>query len=298
MATLVAILIDGLVNASWLFLVAVGLTLVCGVMRILNIAHGGLYAFGAYLAATLIAWWPAAKLTSLAAFGLMAVAALAAGAVLGVVLERGLLRFVYGRDEVVLVLITFAAFLILEDVITLIWGGTVIAAYQPYSLLGRTSVGRLTFSNYDLALVVIAAVVTLGLWWGLSRTRRGLLLRAVIHDREMAQSVGINVRLYTTVTFAIGCVFGALGGALTAPMISIQPGIGVEVIVIAFAIVVIGGMGSIPGALIGSLGVGLARAAAVHLMPALEVFVIYLVMTAVLAVRKEGLFAPAAVRRI
>lgn len=298
MSMLVAILIDGLVNASWLFLVAVGLTLVCGVMRILNIAHGGLYAFGAYATATLISWWPAARLTSPVSFALMLVAAVGVGTVVGLALERGLLRFVYGRDEVVLVLITFAAFLILEDVLTLIWGATVIAAYQPYSLLGRTSVGRLTFSNYDLSLIVVAVLVTVGLWWALTRTRRGLLLRAVIHDREMAQIVGINVGLYTTVTFVVGCIFGALGGALTAPMISIQPGIGVEVIVIAFAVVVIGGMGSIPGALLGSLGVGLARAAAVHLLPELEVFVIYLVMTAVLAVRKEGLFAPAAVRRI
>lgn len=298
MATLVAILIDGLVNASWLFLVAVGLTLVCGVMRILNIAHGGLYAFGAYCTATLIAWLPAARLTSLTSFGLMLVAAIAVGIVVGLALERGLLRFVYGRDEVVLVLITFAAFLILEDILTLIWGPTVIAAYQPYSLLGRSAVGRLAFANYDLALIAIAAVVSLVLWWGLTRTRRGLLLRAVIHDREMAQIVGINVVRYTTVTFVVGCFFGALGGALTAPMISIQPGIGVEVIVVAFAVVVMGGMGSIPGALLGSLAVGIARAMAVHLMPSLEVFMIYLVMTAVLAVRKEGLFAPAAVRRI
>ncbi len=298
MGTLVAILIDGLVNASWLFLVAVGLTLVCGVMRILNIAHGGLYAFGAYCTATFIGWIPAAGLTPLKSFALMAAAAVTVGVVVGLALERGLLRFVYGRDEVVLVLITFAAFLILEDVLTLIWGGTVIAAYQPYSLLGRSAFGRLTFSNYDLALVVIAAVVSVALWWGLTRTRRGLLLRAVIHDREMAHIVGIDVKRFTTVTFIIGCSFGALGGALTAPMISIQPGIGVEVIVVAFAVVVMGGMGSIPGALLGSLAVGIARAMAVHLVPALEVFVIYLVMTAVLAVRKEGLFAPAAVRRI
>ena len=298
MSILIAILIDGLVYASWLFLVAVGLTLVGGVMRILNVAHGALYAFGAYCTATLLAWWYAAKLPPLGSLSMMLLAALAVGIVLGLLLERGMLRFVYDRDEVVIVLITFAAFLILEDLLMLIWGTSALPAYEPYSLLGRTEIRSLVFSNYDLALIGVAALVTVALWFGLTQTRAGKLLRAVIHDRDMAQIVGINVVRYTTVTFVIGCFFGALGGALTAPMISIQPGIGVEVIVIAFAVVVIGGLGSIPGALLGSLLVGLSRAASVHLAPQFEVFVIYLVMTVVLAVRKEGLFAPAAVRKI
>ncbi len=298
MSILIAILVDGLVYASWLFLVAVGLTLVCGVMRILNIAHGGLYAFGAYSTATLISYWFAAKAPPLGSFAMMGIAAVAVGVVIGLVLERGLLRFAYHRDEVVIVLITFAAFLILEDLLMLFWGTTVIAAYEPYSVLGRTEIGSLVFSNYDLALIGLAVAVTGVLWFGLTRTRHGLLLRAVIHDREMSHFVGIDVARFTTVTFVVGCFFGALGGAITAPMISIQPGIGVEVVVVAFAVVVIGGMGSIPGALLGSLVVGIARAASVHLLPEFEVFMIYLVMTGVLAVRKEGLFAPAAVRRI
>lgn len=298
MSILVAIGVDGLVYASWLFLVAAGLTLVGGVMRILNIAHGAMYAFGAYCAATLIAYWFAYKLPPLGSLVLIPVAAVAIGIALGLLLERGILQFVYNRNEVVIVLITFAVFLILEDVLMLVWGTAVIPAYWPYSVLGQTKIGLLVFSNYDLALIVVACFVTAVLWFGLTRTKAGKLLRAVIHDRDMAQMVGINVRRYTMVTFVVGCLLGALGGAVTAPIISIQPGIGVEVIVIAFAVVVIGGLGSIPGALLGSLLVGVSRAAAVHLMPQFEVFVIYLVMTAVLAVRKEGLFAHPALRRI
>lgn len=298
MSIVVAIVVDGLVYASWLFLVAVGLTLVGGVMRILNIAHGAMYAFGAYCAATLIAYWFAHKLPPLGSLIMIPVAAVVVGLTLGLLLERGILRFIYDRNEVVIVLITFAVFLILEDILMLIWGTAAIPAYWPYSVLGQTAFGRLVFSNYDLALIVIASLVTLVLWFGLTRTKAGKLLRAVIHDRDMAQFVGINVARYTMVTFVIGCLLGALGGAVTAPIISIQPGIGVEVIVIAFAVVVIGGLGSIPGALLGSLLVGISRAAAVHLLPQFEIFVIYLVMTVVLAVRKEGLFAPAALRRI
>jgi len=136
------------------------------------------------------------------------------------------------------------------------------------------------------------------LWYGLNRTQFGKLLLAVIYDRELAQAMGINVNRIFLLTFMLGSFLGALGGAYQAPAISVQPGIGVEVIVLAFAVVVIGGMGSIPGALIGSVIVGVARAFAVHQEPALELFVIYLIMAAVLIVRPQGLFAPAKPRTI
>jgi branched-chain amino acid transport system permease protein len=298
MLTLIAILVDGLVYSSWLFLVAVGLTLIFGVMKILNVTHGSLYAFGAYTAAWMIglyfeADWPAAG-----SFAVLAVAALVVGVVLGLVLERGLLRFMYGRDEVIIVLVTYAAFLVLEDVILLIWGTDPYFAFQPYGLLGSSGLGVLLFANYDLSLVGVAVVLGAVMWWAINRTRWGMLLQAVIHDREMAQALGINVTLMFTLTFILGAILGALGGAVTAPQISVAPGIGVEVIVIAFAVVVVGGMGSIPGAAIGALSVGLIRAAAVHLLPQVELFVIYAVMSLVLAVRPQGLFSRAEARKI
>jgi branched-chain amino acid transport system permease protein len=298
MLTLVAIFVDGLVYSSWLFIVAVGLTLIFGVMKVLNVAHGALYAFGAYAAAAMIGAWFNADWSPMGSFSILLIAAVGVGLVLGLLLERGLLRFMYGRDEVIIVLVTYAAFLILEDVLRLVFGGSALFAFQPYALLGNTQVGPLAFANYDLSLVVIACIVGGGLWWALMRTRQGKLLQAVIHDREMAQAMGIDVTKVFTVTFVLGAMLGALGGAITAPQISVTPGIGVEVIVLAFAIVVIGGMGSIPGAAVGALIVGMMRATAVHLFPQVELFVIYAAMSLVLAFRPNGLFTRAVARKI
>lgn len=292
------IILDGFVYAAWLFIVAVGLTLVFGVMKILNVAHGQFYSIGAYSTASLVGLWFTKGLAPVGAYLMMVVAALLAGVIVGFVLERFILRYIYGRDEVVGALATYAVFLILEDAVRLSWGTGAFLAPQPRELLGISALGELTISNYDLFLIAVAIVVGLLFWWGLNRTRLGRLLRAVIHDREMAQAFGVNVNKMFTLTFIIGGILGALGGALTAPVISVSPGIGVEVIVLAFAVVVIGGMGSVGGALIGALIVGIARAMAVHLAPNLELFVIYAVMAAVLAFRPFGLFAQPGARKI
>jgi branched-chain amino acid transport system permease protein len=298
MLTGFAILTDGLVYAAYLFIVAIGLTLIFGVMKILNVTHGSFYAFGAYGAATAVGIyangdWPAAL-----GFLFMLSFAMAIGLVMGLILERGLLRLVYGRDEVIVVLVTYATFLILEDVIVLIWGAQSYGAYQPMVSAGNTEIGDLVLSNYDVILVAIAALLALLIGWALRYTRQGRLLTAVIFDRETAAAFGINVGRVYTVTFLIGAALGALGGAVMAPKISVTLGIGVEVIVLAFAVVAIGGMGSIEGALIGALIVGICRAAAVHLMPQLELFVIYGVMALVLVVRPYGLFVRAQPRKI
>jgi branched-chain amino acid transport system permease protein len=296
--TLFAIATDGLVYAAYLFLVAVGLTLIFGVMKILNVAHGSFYAFGAYGAATAIGiyfdkGWPEAG-----GFLFMVAVAMAIGLVMGLVLERGILRFVYGKDEVVIVLVTYAVFLMLEDVIILIWGAGSYPSYQPMVAAGSVDVGALTLSNYDIGLVALAAALAAWGTWALKHTRYGRLLTVVIFDREVAAAYGINVTVVYTVTFVIGAMLGALGGAVMAPKISVTLGIGVEVIVLAFAVVVIGGMGSIEGALVGALIVGLCRAAAVHLFPQVELFVIYGVMALVLSFRPYGLFTRPAPRKI
>lgn len=298
MQLLFTILLDGLVYASYLFIVAAGLTIIFGVMKILNVAHGGFYAWGAYTAAYFIGAASEMGLPDWFAFLIIAGSALAVGIVLGLLIERIVLRRLYGHEEILIVLATFGVFLILEDLILLIFGVNPYFAYQPMVALGSVEMGGIFRDVYSLTLFGVALSVAAGSWWMLTRTRWGKLITAVIHDREMALIVGINVRRLFVVTFCAGAVLGALGGAYIAPTVSVAPGFAVDVIVLSFAVVVIGGMGSIPGALIGALLVGLLRALAVHKLPELELFVIFLVMSAVLIVRPEGLFAPAKARKI
>ena len=303
MNQLLAVLVDGIVYASWLFVIAVGLTLIYGVMKILNIAHGSLYALGAFAAVSFTSAWFNAGLPAAGSFGMLALAAIVVGLIAGPVIERGLLQFQYGKDEVVLVLVTYALFLILEDLIKFIWGVDPLFVQgpmgeTPYSMLGTISVGELTYPGYNLLLVAVAVAAGLVLAWALSSTRSGKLLKAVIHDREMSAALGINVGMTYFVTFTVGATLAAIGGALTAPTVSVITGMGAEVIVLAFAVVVIGGLGSLGGAALGAVIVGLVRAAAVHYYPEAELFSIYFVMALVLILRPKGLFSGAEVRKI
>ena len=292
------ILIDGVTYASWLFIVALGLTLVFGVLKILNIAHGSFYALGAYAAASFVAWFASMGLAPAWSIVAMLLAAAAVAALAAPLTERGLLRVFYGRDEVLLVLVTYALFLILEDVTKLVWGANPYYVTEPYALLGSVQVGAQQYVGYDLALIGVAAACGLAAWWMLNRTRSGKIVLAVIHNAEVAASLGVNVSRVYAWTFAIGIFLAALGGALTAPMISVQPGVSVGVIIVSFAVVIIGGLGSIAGAAIGALIVGLARALAVHTWPAAELFSIYVAMAVVLIFRPEGLFQRVQARRI
>jgi branched-chain amino acid transport system permease protein len=292
------IVLDGLIQASWLFVVALGLTLVFGVLKILNIAHGGFYALGAYLAATVVTLAAARGLPPAAGFVAMLVAVALVGALVGLALERGLLKLFYGRDEVVLLLVTYAVFLILEDATKLIWGVNPIYATQPYELFGNFEFAGLFYVGYDLALIPVAAAIGLLVWLGLNRTIVGKIVLAVIHNEEMSASMGVRVNRVYAFAFAFGILLAALAGALTAPKISVQPGLSSEVIILSFAIIVIGGLGSVEGAAVGALLVGLARAASVHLLPQAELFVIYLIMAGVLMFRPEGLFQRDVARRI
>lgn len=298
MPNLPIILVDGLGYAAWLFIVAVGMTLIFGVMRILNIAHGSLYAFGAYVCATLLGRWFDAGLPSIGAYLIMVASAILVGGLLGLLLQQGILKHLHGRDEVAIVLATFALFLILEDAVLLIWGTDAYPAFQPYSDMGTIDIAGVSFALYDLFLVVLALVIGLTLWLALNRTAFGKLLIAVIHDPDMARAMGVNVGRIFPITFVIGAMLAALGGAASAPKISVAPGIGVDVIILAFAVVVIGGMGSVTGAMVGAVMVGFGRAFAVHVVPQFELFVIYAIMTAVLIVRPQGLFVRPAARKI
>jgi branched-chain amino acid transport system permease protein len=292
------ILADGLVYAAWLFIISIGLTLICGVMKILNVAHGAVYAIGAYMSAAAIGAYAGSGLPAAGVYIVMAIVAVGVGVLLGLVLERLVLRQLYARDEIVAVLATFAVFLILEDLLLLVFGRQTLFAYVPYTSLGSFQIGDLVMSRYDLGLVVLAAALAGALWLCLNRTQFGRMLFAVIYSRETAAAFGINVRKVFIFTFLVGSVLGALGGAFTAPKVSVAPGIGVEVIVIAFAIVAVGGMGSIQGALAAALLVGVFRAAAVHLLPSIEMFVVYIVMAVVLTLRPYGLFTRTRMRVI
>ncbi len=295
---MLTILIDGLSYASWLFIVALGLTLVFGVLKILNIAHGSFYALGAYAAASFVGWAATLKWAPGWSLVAMLLAAVAMTVLVAPLTERGLLRFFYGRDEVLLVLVTYAMFLIMEDATKLIWGANPYYVSEPYGLFGNIDIGQQTYVGYDFFLMAVALVIGVAVWWGLNRTRSGKIVLAVIHSPEVASSMGVNVSRVYMLAFSIGILLAGLGGAFTAPMISVQPGVSVGVIIVSFAVVIIGGLGSIEGAAIGALIVGLARSLAVHVAPVAELFSIYVVMAVVLMFRPEGLFQRIQARKI
>jgi branched-chain amino acid transport system permease protein len=293
-----AVIADGIIYSAWLFVAAVGLTLIYGVMKIVNITHGSFYALGAYAAASLTGAWLAKGYPPMLSYAVLLGAAILVTLVFAPLIERGILRFMYAKDEVVILLITYALFLILEDVIKLVWGVDPYFIAEPYGLLGSFEVAGLSYPTYNLILVAIAIFSGVGLTLLLHKTKVGKLLLTVIHDPEVSRAMGINVDRFYLVTFAFGSLLAAIGGAFTAPTVSVVPGLGVEIVVLSFAVVVIGGLGSLPGAALGAVIVGLVRSAAIHYAPALELFVIYFVMALVLAVRPRGLFSLAEPRKI
>jgi len=298
METFLTILLDGLQFSSYLFIVSAGLTIIFGVMKILNVCHGSFYAWGAYTAAFFIGKFSDMGMPDALGFLIIVAAAIIVGVVLGFIIEQGILKHMYHRDEVLIVLATFGLFLVLEDVILIAFGTDPYFAYQPMALLDSVEVGGIIRDVYGLSLIGVAAVVAVGCWYLLNKTKWGTILKAVIFDREMGISMGINVPLVYTMTFIGGAILGGLGGAYIAPTISVAPGLGTEVIVLSFAVVVVGGMGSIAGAAIGSVIIGILRALAVHELPQVELFVVFAVMAIVLVFRPEGLFAPAKPRKI
>jgi branched-chain amino acid transport system permease protein len=298
MSQLMVVLVDGINYSAWLFLSAVGLTLIYGVMKIVNVAHGSFYALGAYMAASVVGFWFTNQYPPYLSYLALLVAAIVAGFLVGPALERFLLRYQYEKDEVVILLITYALFLILEDVLKLIWGVDPYFISEPYELLGNFSIGEMTYPNYYLLMLGLSLAVGLILTFVLQKTRFGRLLVSVIHDREISAAMGIDVGKILVLTFGVGCSLAAIAGAFTAPTISVTPGLGVEVIVLSFAVVVTGGLGSLPGVALAAIIIGIVRAICIHYAPQLELFVIFSVMALVLAFRPRGLFSLAEARKI
>ena len=298
MNLLTIIVFDAINYAATLFLLSVGLTVVFGVMRILNVSHGGIYALGAYMGTWLALLVLEVDLPPVLTYLMLLLGALIVGFLLGPIIERLLLRRIYGSDMHIQLLLTFSILLILDDSMKLIWGMEPLFISEPYSMLGRFKVGGIIYPWYDFVLVGVSVVFGGALVWMVRATRFGKLVIAVIHDREVSQAIGINVNLVFTVAFTVGALAAALGGAFVAPKIAVVPQFALEVVVLAFAVIAIGGMGSIEGAAVGAVIVSLARALAIHLAPEVELMVVYLIMIMVLVVRPQGLFGEAELRRI
>lgn len=290
-------IVDGLADAALIFFVAVGLTLVFSVARVLNVAHGSFYALGAYLS-VVIGMWLAGHGWVIASLAALLISPILIAVALGPLIEETLLRWTYGRPEELQILVTFGLFLVLEDMQKLIFG------VQPYSqdtamqLFGSSNIGGIVYLNYQLLLVAVAILVAVGLRLMLRRTRIGKLIAAVVADQEMAQTIGINSRRIFVLAFSLGVFLAALGGALASPTIGVAPGLGAEAIVLAFAVAAIGGLGQIEGAALAAVLVGLARTAAIYWAPEFQPVVPYLVMVGVLLVRPYGLFGSIGLRRI
>ncbi|MDE0386284.1 MAG: branched-chain amino acid ABC transporter permease [Defluviicoccus sp.] len=298
MNLLTIIVFDAINYAATLFLLSVGLTVVFGVMRILNVSHGGIYALGAYMGTWLALWVLEVDLPPVLTYAMLLLGAVIIGFLIGPIIERLLLRRIYGSDMHIQLLLTFSILLILDDGMKLIWGMEPLFISEPYSMLGRFKVGGIIYPWYDFVLVGVAVVFGAALVWMVRATRFGKLVIAVIADREVSQAIGINVNLIFTVAFTVGALAAALGGAFVAPKIAVVPQFALEVVVLAFAVIAIGGMGSIEGAAVGAVVVSFARALAIHLAPEVELMAVYLIMILVLVIRPQGLFGEVELRRI
>jgi len=288
---------DGVSYAALVFLVSVGLSLIFGVLRIVNVAHGSLYAYGAYMAATLSLL--IAPVSPWLTFPALLVASVLVGAIVGGFMERFLLRPVYHLEEVLQLLITFAVFMIMDNLQRMIWGVQPIFAAEPVKLLPNISVLGVNYTSYQVLLLPLVAVITLfGLRYFLRYTLAGSIIMAVTEDREAATAIGIDAKRVFLITFIIGACLAALGGALASPTTSLVPGMGTDMIVLSFAVAATAGLGQIEGTALTALMIGLTRAFIIYIHPEFEVLVPYLLMVLVLLVRPYGLFGGTQVRKI
>ena len=284
-------MLGGVFHAAVLFLVAAGLQLVFGVQRILNLACGSFYALGAYFGVSAVTWALGAGLPA----PLFVVVLLGAGlalAAIGPPLER-LLRTIYDRDESFQLLLTFALVLMFEDVIRFFWGTAPYQLGQAYLIYGQWRIGGSVVPVYNLVVIAASGLIALGMGWFLARSRFGRIVRATAENREMSEALGVDMtRVYARV-FTLGVALGTVGGALVIPATAATNEMGIELIVEAFAVVVIGGLGSMRGAFAGALIVGLMKASAIAIYPEVEMLAVYVVVIAVLVLRPSGLFARA-----
>ena len=266
-----------------LFMLAAGLTLIFGIMGVVNLAHGSFYMVGAYLA-----WWLSRQLGSLA-LAILVGSVLAV--VLGLLLEKLLFRFFYHRDHLDHVLLTFGLIYIFEESRSLLWGDDVHGVEVPAQLAASIPLtDNLSYPVYRLFMSGVCIVLALGLYFLISRTRLGMKIRAGAFNRDMAEALGINIRRIHAIVFALGVGLATVAGMIAAPVSSVYPNMGSQVLIMCFVVVVIGGIGSVRGALIAALLVGLVDTFGRVLVPTLAGMLVYMLMAAVLLWKPEGLF--------
>lgn len=291
-STILVALLNGLATGMLLFITAVGLTLVFGVLGVLNFAHGSFYMFGAYFTFFLVSgqligvfdnlFWPALVGGALIV------------AVVGGVVERLVIRPIYDEEHTAQLLLTFALVLVLDNGARLLWG-TQFRSVEvppllnfPFEVLGRT------FPAYNLFLIVAGGIVAVLMWFTFTRTKAGRTVRAAAEDRETADALGVNVPALYTLVFVVGCALAGLAGGLAAPFRAISPEMGTNIIIDAFIVVVIGGLGSFPGALLAAVLLGLVNSFAFIYLPQFQTLIPFILMAVVLLMRPQGLLGEAA----
>ena len=292
--------LNGVQLGVMLFLIAAGLTLVFGVMDLINLAHGSLYMVGAYLTATFTAW--------LDSFLLGLLLAVPATALLGAALEMTALRTLYGRNHLDQVLATFGLILFFNELVKIVWGPSAVFLSPPAFLAGQVTIlPGVTYPAIRLAIIVVGLAVAAFLWFLITQTRLGMQIRAGASNRDMAGALGVDIQRIFTVVFALGAGLAALAGGMAGSILAVQAGMGEQILMLTFVVIVIGGLGSIKGALVGALLVGVCDTMGRVLLPdLLEVFfrpsvadgvggavgsmVIYLLMAGILVFRPRGLF--------
>ena len=277
--------LSALRQAAFLFLISSGLTLIFGVLNILNFAHGSLYMLGAYFVYALTL-----HMTGPAGFLVAVLAAPLGVAVIATAIEAGLLRRIYRQEEIYQLLLTYALVLIIDDLSKIVFGPEFKSIPVPAALSGSVTLFGGIVPVYTLFVVALAPAVALLLWYLLYKTKTGKVVRATSSDREMADALGINMSALFTLVFAFGAVLAGLGGALAGPVRTVFPGVGTEVIIESFVVVVIGGLGNLWGALIGSILIGALETIGIIVFPEFEMSLIFVLMVAVLVVRPWGLF--------
>ena len=291
--------LNGLQLGVLLFLLAAGLTLVFGIMNFVNLAHGSLYMMGAYFAAVAASWT--------GSFLLGALIAIPATALLGLVVEQVALKGLYRRDHLDQVLATFGLILFFNELVRMIWGPSPVYMSTPQWLSGTVNLFGYNYSAYRFAIIVVGLAVAAGLYWLINRTRVGMLIRAGATHAPMVAALGVNIKALNSLVFALGAGLAGLAGLMSGPILSVQPGMGDPILILTLVVIIIGGIGSVRGALLGALLVGvvdtvgrtflpiwlgavfqpnIAQAAG----PAIASMSIYLLMAVVLAFKPQGLF--------
>lgn len=279
-------LMNGLQYGLLLFLIASGLTLIFGIMGVINLAHGSFYMIGAYMALSLT------RFTGDLLLGVLLGIPIAI--VLGLVIERFFIAYLYRRDHLQQVLLTFGLILVFNELQSVIWGddphGVPVPSYLDFSI---PLTDTLSYPVYRLFLSAVCIVLAIAMSWVIQRTRLGMVIRAGAVNREMVESLGFSTRLLYAAVFSAGVTLAAVAGMLAAPVESVYPGIGEQVLIICFVVVVIGGIGSIRGAFVGALAIGVADVFGQVFVPAFSSVAVYALMAAVLIWRPSGLFGRA-----